>query len=107
MLCTISVYNNDKKNRIKKMGTRGIPKEEANSSGDFMHANENTSYNDTETDKNKIAYYPMNTQGVYFRQDTATDPIDILANNSQYTFVSPPEYTFVPGKNYYRDPQES
>ena len=77
---------------------------------------DNLLYNATETDKNKIEYYPMSViaddygvklaQRLYFRQDTHTDPIDILADDSQYTFVSLPEYTFVPSKNYYRDPQK-
>ena len=102
----IHIYNTDKKNEIKKKGTRAIPKDEAKFSGDLVRVDNNTLYNSVETDKNKTAYYPMSTQGVYFRQDTHTDPIDILADDSQYTFVSLPEYTFVPSKNYYRDPQK-
>ena len=103
----IHIYNTDKKNKIKKMGTRAIPKDEAKFSGDLARVDNNTLYNATEIDKSKIAYYPMSTQGLYFRQDTPTAPIDILAGDSQYTFVSLLEYTFVPGKNYYRDPQKS
>ena len=74
---------------------------------------DNLLYSDKETDKNKIEYYPMSVVGrstdyyeelaqrLYFRQDTYTDPIDVLAidtdNNTtdfQYTFAG--TYTINP-----------
>ena len=106
------------KNKIKESGTRGIFGQEFGGILDKEFPNHikiNPLYDDTEIDKNKIEYYPISViatstggklaQRLYFRQDTPTHPIDTLSididNNTidfQHTFVSPPEYVFVPEK---------
>ncbi len=108
----------DLKNRIKELGARGnffdggifhglLDKEFPNNIKD------NPLYSSVETDKNKIAYYPMSViardklaQRLYFKQDTSSDSIDVLAidfdndiTDFQFTFTSPPEYAFVPERN--------
>ena len=116
----IIIFDNASKDEIKKMGFRLLGRDSYKFLGrfdkDLIDAiKENPLYNATETDKNKIEYYPISflafnygesklTQRLYLRQDTPTHPIDVLAidNNIiefQHTFDSSPEYTFVPERN--------
>ena len=113
----IAVFDNVSKNTIKKLGFGFMGDDSYKFRGD-LDVKDNPLYDDTKTDKNKIEYYPVIIhsykygegeylpQKLYFRQDTLTDPIDVLSigveNDTiefQHTFVSPPEYAFLPARN--------
>ena len=113
----VIIFNNISKGEIKKKGFRIL--QDGNSykfEGCLVIDNikDNPSYSDEEIDKNEIAYYPIAligggdklVQRLYFRQDTPTHPIDVLSINTaddttffQYTFISPPEYAFLPERD--------
>ena len=101
----IAVFDNVSKNEIKKLGF-GLMDDDSYKFSVYLDVKDNPLYDDTEIDKNNIAYYPVITQGVHFRQDTLTDPIDVLSINTaddtiefQHTFDSSPEYAFLPVRN--------